>query len=92
MYFLLYLALVIVGIFVLYRIFFKKAWVWLISIILSSFVGFFALQGISVIGMLIIMNYYTNYFKDMYTSGLFLHIYLQYSLSPVFCLFLLDQS
>jgi hypothetical protein len=86
-YMILYLIIVIFSFLLAYGTFMKKSGSWLIGLMLSSFLAFYAYLGIQSIGMYIIMDYLDNIFATAYSSISFITFILMIVFVP--CLILI---
>ena len=66
--FILYLGITIFAFLLAYGTFLKKSWSWLIGIMLSSFLGFFAYTGIQTIGTYFFMDRWDTAFSSLYSA------------------------
>jgi len=64
--FLLFLFIVVFSFLLVYWIFTRKSWAWLLGIMISSFLGLYIYSGIQSIGYLIIMDYFDRMFDTAY--------------------------
>jgi len=64
LYALLFIAIIIISCLLVYGMLLDKKWSWLISIMLTSFLGMFLFMGIYMIGAASIMENFSEYFEN----------------------------